>query len=87
MNVPLVFVAFGVKVAVLPDGRCERSAPSEVIDSPSGSDAATVNEIGLPGLPRTVEGAVTTGARSTLFTVIEVVAVPESALEARNTTV
>ena len=57
-----------------------------VIASPSGSTALTRNVISVPSLPEAVAGAVTTGARSTLFTVIAVVAEPLSAFDAVNVT-
>src|SRR6185436_16317964 len=59
-------------------------AVSEVIAWPSGSFAETVNESATPTVPFCVAGAVTVGARSTLFTVIAVDAEPESAFVAVN---
>ena len=54
--------------------------------SPSGSEAVTVKVVSWPSFVDIVAGAVTTGARSTLVTVIAVVAVPESAFDAVNVT-
>jgi hypothetical protein len=77
-----VFVASGVNVASVGSG-----APDKVVNgSPSGSAAVTVNEINVPSFPEAVPGAVTTGARSTSFTVITVAAVPLRALLAVNVT-
>jgi hypothetical protein len=87
LNVPDVFAAFTVNAALFPTGSPEMSAIKAVIVSPSGSAAATVNEISVPSFPEAVAGAVTTGARSTLFTVIAVAAVPLKALLAVNVTV
>jgi hypothetical protein len=84
-KVPLVLPAPAVNV--LPVVAGEEAAVNEVIAWPSGSTAVTVKLINSFSLPRTVAGAVTTGARSTLFTVIVVVAVPESAFAAVNVTV
>jgi hypothetical protein len=87
LNVPDVFEAFGVNTALFPTGSAEVSAIRVVIVSPSGSEAATVNEISVPSFPEAVAGAVTTGAWSTSVTVITVEAVPLKALLAVNVTV
>src|SRR5687767_13999263 len=81
-NVPEVFAAFFVNVA--PAGR--GAATRFVIASPSGSDADTVKVISVFSAPEAVAGATTTGARSTLVTVIVVDAEPERAFEAVNVT-
>ena len=81
-NVPDVFVAFAVNVA--PAGK--PVAVRLVIVSPSGSEAVTVKVISGFSAPVTVAGAVTTGARSTLVTVMLVVAEPESVFVAVNVT-
>jgi hypothetical protein len=65
-NVPLEFDAFVVKVLPVVGG--EEDAVNEVI-GPSGSIAVTVNVRRFPSVTDWVAGAVTTGARSTLFTV------------------
>ena len=70
-------------VNVLPVVAGEEAAVKELITSPSGSLAETVKENGTFSSANTVEGAVTVGARSTLFTVIAVDAVPVSALDAK----
>src|SRR6185369_874887 len=59
-------------------------AVSEVIASPSMSDAETVTVRSEFSLTEAVAGAVTVGARSTLFTVIAVEAEPERAFVAVN---
>ena len=82
MNVPEVFPPFGVKVA--PDG--SGAAVSELIESPSGSLAVTEKVRSAPSGPDAVVGAVANGARSTFVIEIVVVSLPESALEAVNTT-
>jgi hypothetical protein len=84
-KVPLVLPAPAVNV--LPVVAGEDAAVSEVIASPSGSFADTVNVISVFSLPFAVAGAVTTGARSRLFTVIAVDAVPVRAFDAVNVTV
>jgi hypothetical protein len=61
-------------------------AVREAIACPSGSDALIVTVIVVPTRPLAVAGAVTTGARSTSFTVMDVLAVPESALAAVKVT-
>src|SRR5687767_7937053 len=81
-KVPEVFAAFFVNVA--PAGR--GAATRFVIASPSGSDADTVKVISVFSAPEAVAGATTTGARSTLVTVIVVDAEPERAFEAVNVT-
>jgi hypothetical protein len=84
-KVPLVFDAFVVNTLPVVSG--EEADVNEAIASPSGSAAETVKLPGLPSPKRAVAGAVTTGARSTLFTVIAVDAVPVRALDAKNVTV
>ena len=79
---PLVLPAPAVKV--LPVAAGEEAAVNEAIASPSVSAADTVKLPATPSVKDAVAGAVTTGARSTLFTVIAVVAEPESALFAVN---
>ena len=59
---------------------------SDVIASPSGSEAVTETVSRLPACTVAVAGAVTAGARSTSVTVIAVVAEPESTLAAVNVT-
>ena len=63
------------------------AAVREAMASPSGSAADTVKVISVPSAPEAVAGAVTTGARSTLFTVMLVEAEPERAFDAVNVTV
>ena len=82
LNVPDVLAAFAVNVAPAGSG----AAVSDAIASPSGSAALTVNVISEFSAPEAVAGAVTTGARSTLVTVIAVVAEPLSAFDAVNVT-
>jgi hypothetical protein len=82
LNVPDVFVAFFVKVAPVGSGAATRF----VIASPSGSAADTVKVRSVLDGPPAVAGAVTTGARSTLVTVMLVVAEPESAFDAVKVT-
>jgi hypothetical protein len=84
-NVPEVFEAFAVNV--LPVVAGEEAAVNDAIASPSGSAADTVKLPATPSLKDAVAGAVTTGARSTLFTVIAVEAEPERAFDAVNVTV
>jgi hypothetical protein len=81
-KVPEVFAAFFVNVA--PAGR--GAATRLVMASPSGSAADTVKVISVFSAPEAVAGAVTTGARSTLVTVIVVDAEPLRAFEAVNVT-
>jgi hypothetical protein len=85
MNVPDVFPA--PVVNVLPVVAGELAAVREAIASPSGSAAVTVNVRLKPSRTLCNVGAVTTGARSTWFTVITVRAVPKSAFDAVNVTV
>jgi len=59
-NVPDVFVPLTENVAPAGSG----AAVSDVIASPSGSDAKTTKLIRVPGDPEAVAGAVMTGARS-----------------------
>jgi len=82
LSVPLVFPAPAANVA--PAVMAVPAAVSEVIALPSGSFAETVKLNGAPTVPFCVAGAVTVGARSTLFTVIAVDAEPESAFVAVN---
>jgi hypothetical protein len=82
LNVPDVLAAFFVNVAPAGSGAAVRL----VIASPSGSDADTVKVISVFSGPPAVAGATTTGARSTLVTVIVVDAEPERAFEAVNVT-
>jgi hypothetical protein len=81
--VPAVFEAFFVNVAPAP--MAVPAAVRFVMASPSGSDALTVNVRSAFSEVEAVAGAVTTGARSSP-TVMNVVAVPESALAAVNVT-
>ena len=81
-NVPPVLAPLGVNVA--PAGRF--AAVSDVMVWLSGSAAVTVNESGAFSATATEAGAETTGAWSTPFTVIEVVALPASAFCAVNVT-
>jgi hypothetical protein len=74
VKVPEVFVPFAVKLASFPEGSADVSAVKDAIASPSGSLAVTPKVTVPPSLPFAVPGAVTTGARSTLFTVTSVVA-------------
>ena len=85
LNVPLVVPAPAVNDA--PAVMAVPVAVSEMIVSPSGSEADTVNVMSVFSLPLAVAGAVTTGARSTLFTVIAVLADPLSAFAAVNVAV
>jgi hypothetical protein len=82
LSVPLVFPAPAVNVA--PPVMAVPAAVSEVIAWPSGSFAETVKLKFTPTVPLAFAGAVTTGARSTLFTVIAVDAEPERAFVAVN---
>ena len=82
LNVPEVKDAFAENVAPVGSG----AAANDVIASPFPSAADTVKLRGAPTLPACVGGAVTTGARSILFTVMPVVAEPLSAFAAVNTT-
>jgi hypothetical protein len=84
-KVPDVLPAPAVKV--LPVVAGEEAAVNELIASPSGSFADTVKVISEFSAPEAVAGAVTVGARSTLFTVTTVDAVPESAFAAVKVTV
>ena len=83
VSVPAVFPGPGAKLA--PAG--SPVAMSDVIDSPSGSLAVTVTVSRFPAGAETLAGALTTGARSTLVTVITVDADPPNALLAVNVTV
>ena len=87
MNVPLVWLAFGVNDALCPAGRFAKLAVSAVIASPSGSAAVTCTVIRVPALPLAAAGAVTTGARSAFWPVMTVAAEPLSAFDAVNVTV
>src|SRR6266853_4320082 len=82
LNVPDVLPAPAVKVAPVGSG----AAVSDVMASPSGSAAVTVNVMRTLEEPLTVAGAVTTGARSVFVTVIAVVAVPVMAFVAVKVT-
>jgi hypothetical protein len=84
LSVPAVFEAFAANVA--PAVMAVPVAVSEVIASPSGSEAVTLTVSSAPSAPVAVAGAVTTGARSTLVTVIAVVPEPERAFDAVNVT-
>src|SRR2546426_10931979 len=68
-NVPEVLPDPAAKDALLPAGSPDRSAAKAAIASPSGSDAATVTDSGLPVVPFTLGGAVTTGGWSALSTI------------------
>jgi len=84
LRVPDVFEAFFVNVA--PAVMAVPVAVRLVMASPSGSAAVTTTDSGEPSATVAVAGAVTTGARSTLVTVIAVVAEPERAFVAVNVT-
>jgi len=71
VSVPVVLPGPGVKLD--PAGPV---AASDVIASPSGSEAVTFTVITVPSLPLAVAGALTTGARSTLLTVTTVLEEP-----------
>jgi hypothetical protein len=85
LKVPLVLPAPAVNVLPVVAGLL--ACVSEVIAWPSGSVAVTVTVPATPPLNEAVDGAVTTGARSTLFTVIVVDAEPDRAFVAVNVTV
>ncbi len=86
LNVPDVFPAPAVNVEPVVAGVL--TSVKDVIAWPSGSVAVTViGVIAVPDVPEAEAGAVTTGARSTLFTVTVVAAVPESAFVAVTVTV
>jgi hypothetical protein len=74
VNVPLVFVPFGAKVA--PEG--SESDASDVIESPSGSTAVTTNVNSSNSRPLMVAGALTTGDRGVSVMEMAIVAVPVS---------
>jgi len=78
LKVPDVFPAPAVNVLPVVAGLL--ASVNEVIAFPSGSTAVTVTVTGLPVVPEARPGAVTVGARSTLFTVIAVDAVAETPL-------
>ena len=61
---PAVLPEPGVKVALFPAGRPERSAVSAVMGSPSGSTAVTPTLTGWFSATATLDGAVVTGASS-----------------------
>ena len=82
LNVPELKDAFAENVAPAGSG----AAANDVIASPFGSAADTVKVSREVSAPLAVGGAVTTGARSTLFTVMPVVAEPLNAFAAVNTT-
>ena len=73
-------------VNVAPAVMAVPAAVSEVMASPSGSFAVTLTVSSEFSLTEAVAGAVTVGARSTLFTVIAVDAEPERAFAAVNVT-
>jgi len=75
-----VFEAFAVNVP--PAVMAEPAADSDVMASPSGSEAVTVKVMSVPTWPEALGGAVTTGARSVFVTVIVVVAEPDIAFVA-----
>src|SRR5438876_11958100 len=79
LNVPLVRLAFAENVA--PDGSPE--ATSDAMVWPSGSEAETANVIADTSAPPAVAGAVQTGARSTVRTVVVVGAESVRAVGAR----
>src|SRR5206468_11226486 len=64
LSVPLKFPDPVVKVAVLPAGSFDRSAVSELIALPSGSEAVTASDSAVPGVPVLRAGATTTGGWS-----------------------
>ena len=82
MNVPEVFEPFGVNAAPLGSG----DAVSELMGSPSGSEAVTPNVRSVFSEPDAVAGAVAAGALSTFAIVIAVAACPDMAFEAVNVT-
>ena len=82
LSVPLVLPAPAANVA--PAVMAVPEAVSEVMASPSGSFAVTLTVRSEFSFTEAVAGAVTTGARSTLFTVIAVDAEPERAFVAVN---
>src|SRR6185295_15440717 len=82
-NTPDLKSAAGVNVA---PGVAVMSAVSDVIGSPSGSLAVTVNVTGEPWLLRCVAGATTTGAWSSLVITSFVLATPASWFDAVNVT-
>ena len=83
-NVPLVLPPPAVNVA--PAVMAVPAAVSEVIAVPSGSFAETVKVRSEFSFTDAVAGAVTVGARSTLFTVIAVDAEPDCVFVAVNVT-
>jgi len=83
-SVPLVLPAPAVNVA--PPVMAVPAAVSEVIAWASGSFAETVKLKSEFSLTEAVAGAVTVGARSTLFTVIAVDAEPDCVFVAVNVT-
>jgi hypothetical protein len=82
LSVPLVLPGPGVNVA--PEGT--PVAVSEVMGSPSGSVTVKFRVRRWPSATEAVAGAVTTGARSTLVTVMAVELEPASAFLAVNVT-
>jgi hypothetical protein len=84
-KVPLVLPAPAVNV--LPVVAGVLTSVNEVIAWPSGSAAVTVTVPAVPVAKLAVAGAVTTGARSTLFTVTTVAADPDRAFVAVTVTV
>jgi len=83
-KVPLVLPAPAVNVA--PAVTAVPAAVSEVMASPSTSAALTLTARGEFSFTEAVAGAVTVGARSTLFTVIDVDAEPDNVFVAVNVT-
>ena len=83
LSVPLFWSAAAVNVA--PAG--SPVAASDVMGSLSGSGTVTSTVSGVLSATLAVAGAVTTGARSALVTVMVVLAEPDKALLAVNVTV
>ena len=81
-SVPVVLPAPAANVA--PAVMAVPEAVSEVIASPSMSDAETPTVRSEFSFTEAVAGAVTVGARSTLFTVIAVDAEPDNVFVAVN---
>ena len=87
LNVPEVLVPLATKVALWPAGSTTRLALSELIASPSGSEADTTKLISVDSLPPAVGVTVTTAARSTFETVIALEPEPDWLFDAVNDTV
>src|SRR5438309_11829649 len=77
-SVPALRAGATWKVGPAPGGSPPRSATSDPIGSRSGSEAVTLTTISAPSGPPAAAGALTTGARSRLATVISVRAVSAS---------